>query len=417
MPPTATPRPPTATPRPPTATPRPATATPIPPTATPRPPTATPRPATATPPPPTATNLPTNTPRPPTATPFLTPTPDLRPTVDLWATVVALPTATPSGADSTGTTTECDLVDGRFTCANIFLRGAVPINCPINEAFRQPYPRALVDETVTYRLLPSDWYPNVNGGWSMPADPDNIDELEDDDREPIMEGIYKQMQLGLRSERLQPGTLWPPSRFIKPGHPFQVPDLVPPVVWRFSGRASNNELSVQYGVSSTYSYAAASYVGTDVATSAQPNKGRRFDFANRRPGASYDLPAYPVQVESYCGFWYSIRGKKSKKYWINTSTCQPRPVNAEGEPFTPAGTSGELCPSGQIAAGEFRFYWDDFQTEWSPKDMREEMPGFSYLAQRRTTGGGTFAGIEYKEPTASGVWVPVVEVQTVQQEP
>jgi hypothetical protein len=350
----------------------------------------------------------------PTATfPPRTATPDGQPTPDLWATIVALPTATPGASDPWNTSSECKFINGRFTCGDIFLRGSIPIDCPINVAFRQPYPRSLVSERVQFQLLPADWYPSEVGAWTTPADPDNLEAIEDDDDNPIGLGFYKRMQLGLRSERLPAGSFWPP-----PANPPRTvaPQEVPKVLWNFTGRAGNGEPNAQYGISGTYSYAAASYSGPDALNGSTPSKGRRFDFVNRRPGSTYDLPAYAVAVKSYCGFWYAIKGMRSAKYWMNTSSCRPKPIDPRtGLPYLPALTNDVACPPGQYAAGDWKFYWQEFQTQWEPKDMREESMPNSFLTQLKTTGGGTFAGREYREPERGGVWVPVVEVQTVQQ--
>jgi hypothetical protein len=330
----------------------------------------------------------------------------------LWATIVALPTATPSSGGSTSST-DCRFINGRFTCGDIFLRGELPIDCAINVALRQPYPRALVSEKVEYQLIPAMWFPSESGGWTSPADPDNLAEMEDEWGMPIGIGFYKQMQLGLKSERLPAGTYWPPPAV--PARPVG-PQLVPKPQWTFDGRSANGELSTQWGISGTYSYAAASYVGPNATNGATPNKGRRFDFANRRPGTSYDLPAYGTRVKTYCGLWYAIRGLRSAKYWVNTSICRPKPIDpVTGLPFLPALTNDVNCPAGQYATGDWKYYWQSFQTIWEPKDLREEGMPNSFLTQNKTTGGGTFAGLEYREAPTGGVWVPVVEVQTVQE--
>jgi hypothetical protein len=326
---------------------------------------------------------------------------------------VALPTATPGAADPWSSATECKFVNGRFTCGDIFLRGSIPIDCPINVAFRQPYPRALVSEKVQFQLLPATWYPSATGAWTTPADPDNLLDIQDADGDPIGVGFYKQMQLGLRSERLAAGSYWPPPSSPPRALP---PQEVPRVMWEFTGPAANGEPSAQFGISSTYSYNAASYVGPSATNGATPNKGRRFDFASRRPGSTYDLPAYATTVRSHCGFWYAIRGMRSAKYWVNTSECRPKPIDpVTGLPYLPALTNDVACPAGQYAAGDWKYYWEEFQTAWEPKDMREEGMPSSYLTQQKTTAGGAFAGVEYREPSLGGVWVPVVEIQTTQQ--
>ncbi len=339
------------------------------------------------------------------------------PTPDYWATLISLPTATPAASTGGTTAQECELVDGLFTCGNIPLVGRNPISCPINEVMRVPYPRSIVVETTKFNLVPAQWFPSEDGKWSEPpSNAANIADFIDSNGLPIREGIYRNIQLGLRGERLKKEQEWPPRSFIKPTAPFQIPEIVPDVKWTFTGRSAKGDLAVQFGLTTTYAYAAASYVGADAATGAVPNRGRRFDFAARQPGNTYDLPAYPVNLLSYCGFWQGIRGEISKKEWISESTCENKPVDADGKPYMPAGTSDEKCFNGQISYGHYAFYWSRFQTAWQPKDLREENWPTSYVYEDRATAGGGFAGREWKEPYGNGVFVPVIEVQTVQQD-
>jgi outer membrane biosynthesis protein TonB len=416
---TSTPRPPaTSTPSGPTRTPGP-TNTPRPtntagPSPTPRPtrtpaPTATRAPATSTPPP-----APTSTPAPPaTATPDIAPT--AGPTVDYWATLIALPTATPAANGGAVKTMECDIIDGKFTCGDVPLRGETPISCPINEVLRVPYPRSLVNETTKFNLVPATWFPSESGTWSTPSDPDNINDFLDSDGNPIREGLYRRISLGLRAERLKGDSEWPPRPFIRPTDKFQTPEIVPPVTWTFAGRAANGEGSTQTGLTSTYSYAAASYYENGLDTGAVSTGGRRFDFAARKPSNTYDLPAYPVKIISYCGFWYAIRGEVSKKEWKSESSCENKPIGPDGKPFIPAGMAEDKCFNGQISYGSYIYRWESFQTPWRPKDLREEFWPTSYIFEDRATSGGVFGGREWFEAYAGGILVPAIEVQTVQQ--
>jgi hypothetical protein len=351
---------------------------------------------------------------PATETPEIAMTPG--PTVDYWATLVSLPTATPAANGGGIKTTECDIVNGKFTCGDVPLRGETPISCPINEVLRIPYPRSLVNETTKFNLTPAQWFPSESGTFSTPSDPDNIAAFIDADGNPIREGLYRQIQLGLRAERLKGLQEWPPISYIRPTDKFQVPETVPEVTWTFSGRAANGEASTQVGLTTTYSYAAASYYKDGLPNGTVATGGRRFDFNTRKPSSAYDLPAYPVKLISYCGFWYAIRGDVSKKEWKSESTCENKPISPiDGLPFIPAGMAEDKCFNGQISYGHYEYRWEKFQTPWRPKDLREEFWPTSYIYEDRVTSGGVFAGREWKEPYAAGILVPVIEVQTVQQ--
>ena len=293
----------------------------------------------------------------------------------------------------------------RDSAGNVWILNVdIQVPCPVNEVIREPYPRALVSEPTFMGLLPAEWSPSASGLWSDPQTVYDLTGRIDADGDPLEEGLVKNVQFGLRGQRLPKGTIW-------------IGMTVPDVNWYFTGNSSNGSPRSQEGFTATYSYAAASYVGANASTGAVANKGRRFDFANRRPGTTYDLPAYPVRITTYCGFWHSIKLEQSVRYWQALSACFATYQDEEGNWVVPAGFSDEGCPPHQIAFGEWRFRWEPYVLQpWRGVDMRMFGGPTTYVPMTRATGGGIFKNVTYMEPSGNGVWVPVVEVQTVQQE-
>ena len=298
----------------------------------------------------------------------------------------------------TSGTIECSDDSGRSWTLPVDER----VGCPINEMIRQPYPRAMVTQENRFALLSNEWFPGEGGKWSAPQNPYSLDGLIDAQGNPLVENIVRNVRFGLRSQRLPKGTNWLGS---------QVDDIK----WTFTGASSNGDPRVQFGVTTTYSYAAASYTGPGAPAGAVNGKGRVYDRARRLPGNAYTLPAYPITLQTYCGFWYSIAMERSIAYWQQLSSCIDPEYDEDGNAIVPAGFSTEDCPYGKIAFGETRHRWEIWTwIPWTRYDMREE--GFStpYVPVTKATGGGIFQNRVYMEPTANGLWVPVVEVQTVQ---
>ncbi len=271
-----------------------------------------------------------------------------------------------------------------------------------------------MDEPVNFSLLPAQWHPSEAGQPGQIHNPSNLADYMDADGNPTAAGVYRNVQIWLRTERLIADSQWPPFT------PFDSTQtdkqIVPKIQWQFTGRTANGDPQIQLGPLASFSYAAASYSGVDASTGAVPNKGRRFDFNGRQPSSSYDLPAYPVNVFSYCGLWRSIRGQVSERYWHPLTQCFPTYRDENGNWAVPAGHETEGCPAGYIAYGEWRFRWTDMQWQWDPVDMRDLGLPKSYLVNPYSTAGGLFNGTRWWEPRQAGIWVPVVEVQTVQQE-
>lgn len=281
------------------------------------------------------------------------------------------------------------------------------VPCPSNEAIREPYPRALVTKTNYFVLLSNEWAPSEAGLWSPPQDVMNLIGKVDADGEPLEADLVRRVQFGLRAQRLPKDTVW-------------LGDRVPDVNWTFTGPASDGSARVQAGYTATFAYAASSYDGPNTTYGAVPNTGRRFDFASKLPGNQYDLPAFPVKLTTYCGFWQSVRGEMSVPYWQRLGEC----FNAERDPITNeiivrAGFSAEGCPNGQVAFGRTAYRWQQGTIqEWTRLDMRRlfGLP-YTYVTWERATAGGIFKNRRYMEPANAGIYVPVVEVQTVQEDP
>ncbi len=280
----------------------------------------------------------------------------------------------------------------------------IAVPCPVNEVIRQPYTRALVSEPVYFGLLPAEWSPSIGGLWSDPQTVYDLTGRIDSDGDPLEEGLVRNVQFGLRGQRLA-----------RPGSWLGMD--VPGVNWQFTGNSNNGSPRVQEGYTATYSYAASSYVGPNASSGAVANKGRRFDFVARQPGSQYDLPAYPVTVTTYCGFWHSIKLEQSVRYWQALSACFLTYQDEEGNWVIPAGFSDQGCPPNHIAFGEWRYRWENqVLQQWTGVDMRMFGLSTTYVPYTAATGGGIFQNRVYMEPAVGGIWVPVVEVQTVQQD-
>jgi hypothetical protein len=354
---------------------------------------------------PTPTSQPTNTP---------TPLPTATAPPDIWATIQALPTAIPVDVDNdgdaglpcrwaetTGSSAQLQCQDGS---GRVWLLSVnIATTCPMNEVLVEPYPRALVSVPQRFALIPREWNPSADGVWSPPQNVYSMDGVTDWSGQPLQAGLVRNVQFGLRSQRLAFGSRW-------------LGALVPNVNWTYSTGSANGEALVQQGITSTYSFAAASYVGPDISTSAQANKGRAFNFTAKAPSTAYTLPAYPVVIKSYCGFWQSIKLEESRRYWHPFSECIPVRRDDDGNPSIPVGFSTEGCPSDQMSYGEWRYYWEPITLQaWTPINMQRFGSPSPYVGFTRATAHGVFNNAVWIEPTGRGLWVPVVEVQTVQQ--
>jgi hypothetical protein len=279
------------------------------------------------------------------------------------------------------------------------------VPCPLAETVREPYPRSLVTQPTTFALLKNDWSPSEDGLYSAPQDVISLIGKIDGDGNPLEAGLVRRVQFGMRAQRLPKDEVWLSER-------------VPDINWVFTGPSSDGSPRAQGGVTATYAYAAASYAGPEVATGAIAGKGRRFDLNTKLPSNRYDLPAYPVKLTTYCGFWQTVRGDVSVKEWKATSACFAAQRDAvTNEIIVPAGHATEGCPTGQISAGSYVFRWKTATIQpWMRLNMKDFGLPNTFVVWTKASGGGLFKTRYYKEPANYGIFVPVVEVQTVQQD-
>jgi hypothetical protein len=284
------------------------------------------------------------------------------------------------------------------------VRADVYTECPINEVLRAPYPRTLVNVETNFILQPKE-YNTEAGISSAPQAPANINAFIDKDtglptQEGYEAGVWKDMQLIMRSRRLPGGTVW-----------FEM--VVPKPEWRFSDRGWNSPKfpAIQDGETAKYIYETSS---ADLASTF----GRAFDFVNRQPSNNFNLPAYPVTLKTYCGHEWMAKVKLAKKEWKKTGDCYATILYPDGSTYIPPGTSNEGCSPGSVATGEFIYGWKDFQTDWANIDMRLIGRAVTYDIRTKTKAGGIFKDrltntnrVWWDDPW--GIWVPVVEVQSV----
>jgi hypothetical protein len=274
------------------------------------------------------------------------------------------------------------------------IRVSVGTRCPINRVLRDPFPRSLVSVPTNFWLMNGVndiWSPSQAGNWSNRVSPTNLSDFMDGDGNPTVEGVVRNVQLGLRSQRLAKGTNY-------------FGEIVPDVQWGFTGRGGGGYLAAQQGISATYQYETASF--------GQPNRGRAFDFARNKPTEDYSLPAYPVSIETYCGHQWSMRWQESVKDFTSTGPCEWAPRAPWGI-YIPEGYDQGACPTGMMQPGTATYRWVDRNERWTPIDMRELGAPLTYVPVRRAQGGGLFQRPDPYWDDNGGIWVPVIEVQTV----
>lgn len=275
------------------------------------------------------------------------------------------------------------------------LHAEADTSCPINEVTRAPYPRSLVNVETQFTLAP----PNTsNGTTSAPQSPANLDWYLDSHGNPTEEGyragIWKNLSMTMRSRRFNGGELW-------------FGQIVPGPTWTFADRDWNTGVlpRVQQGASATYIYQTSS---ADLDTVF----GRSFDMVNKQPGDTYNLPAYGVTLQSACGHEWKSNFEIAARQWTKTGPCYPTRLLPDGKTYEPAGTSNQGCNPGWVAPGYGVYSWREQATSWAGIDLRFAGRTTPYDIRMRTQSGGTFDGQTYwDEP--GGIWVPVLEVQSV----
>ena len=419
-------------------------------------PTATPTPvATNTPLPtatPQATSTSTSTPEPPTSTPSPVPTETPLPTATLepnaytstcqtgeatdsssgvacteysgstyhlvdgtwWKDSTYCMTAAQCSAQATSTPTSNDEVPctPRLTQAG-FVLDCTPTDeviktwnvyaeldtaCPINDVLRSPYPRSMVNMTTTFTLQPPDVTSLAGVATGLLA-PDNLSSFVDEQGNPTKAGykagIWKNLRLYLRSRRFDGGESW-------------FGQTVPKPQWTFTDRTWNTSspfAQQQNGTQASYVYQTSS-AGLDTTF------GRAFDTADKVPANTYNLPAYGVTIKSFCGHEWMVTYQTAGRTWQPSGACYQTTLYPDGTTQEPEGTSNEGCDPGWVAPGQWGYQWVDKTTNWAGVDMTGIGKSTTYDVRTRSQSGGVFAEQQYWDDQ-TGIWVPVVEVQSV----
>ena len=292
------------------------------------------------------------------------------------------------------------------------VRAGTQTTCPDNEVLRAPYPRTLVNLKTSFVLQPKE-FNDENGNSSGPQSPANLTDFIDAHGNPTPQGydikVWKNLQLIMRSKRFNGGETW-------------FGDAVPYPKWEFNDRAWNPGKFPQVqqdGPTANYLY--------ETSSANLPTKlGRAFDIVNKVPANDFTLPAYPVQLTTFCGHEWMVTVDLPTKYWNKTGACYNTILYPDGTTYEPPGTNHADCPKGQVAPGDWKYGWTNFQTghpgsngkwQWDGIDLKKMGWPVSYASRTKTKAGGVF-----KDPTTGtarvywddpwGIWVPVVEVQS-----
>jgi hypothetical protein len=299
----------------------------------------------------------------------------------------------------TGFVLECD--NGPVETWN--LNAKITTTCPVNKVNRSPYPRSLVNVETNFILDPPENISIVN---TAPQSPANLSSFVDENGDPTKAGykagVWKNLVLTMRSRRFNGGENW-------------FGQIIPPPQWTFDDRTWNINKgrypARQAGTETTYVYQT---------TSAGLNTvfGRGFDIVNKKPSDNYNLAAYGVSVETYCGHEWKESAMVADRTWNPTGPCYETRILPNGKTLEYGGTSNEGCEPGFVSPGDWTYSWVQVETPWAGVDMRQKGDPVSYDVRSFTRSGGFFknriTGVEeaYTDEPA-GVWVPVVEVQSV----
>src|SRR4029453_10438884 len=98
--------------------------------------------------------------------------------------------------------------------------------------------------------------------------------------------------------------------------------------------------------------------------------------------------------------------------WHRDGSCYQTILYPDGSTYTPPGTSTEGCSPGWVAPGHWVYSWSSFSTDWSGVDMTLTGLSTTYDVQPHSVSGGFYYDNVYWD-SPSGIWVPVVEVQSV----
>ncbi len=270
-------------------------------------------------------------------------------------------------------------------------------SCPINEVLRSPYPRTMVNVPTQFFLQPA-LYDDINGYSTAPQSPKNLSNYVDSYGNPTEEGynlgIWQNLVLTVRSHRFSGGETW-------------LGQTVPQPNFVFSDRAWNNPPypSEQNGPQATYVYRTSSY-------GINNKHGREFDMVNKLVTDIYDLPSYSVQTNTYCGHDWKASVQLSTRNWHQDGSCYQTILYPDGSTYTPPGTSPDGCNPGWVAPGHWIYSWKSFVTDWNGVNMTQAGLSTTYDVQPNSVSGGIYDNVTYWD-APNGIWVPVLEVQSV----
>ena len=279
------------------------------------------------------------------------------------------------------------------------MQATVNTSCPINEVLRAPYPRAMVNVDNNFLLQPQV-YNSEAGFSSSPQSPNNLSRFIDAEGNPTEEGydagVWKNLVLYMRSERFVGGENW-----------FGMP--VPKTQWTFEDRDWNGSTAkyarLQEGSVAVFTYQTSS-------SGMSSSLGRAFDPISKQPAENYTLPAYSVIVKTFCGHEWKVAVQIAERFWSKLGSCYATILYPDGSTYVPPGTSNEGCSAGYVAPGAYTYQWKDEVTDWAGIDLRLMGRPTSYDTRTRTKAGGVFNNAQYWDDPV-GLWVPVIEVQSV----
>ncbi len=309
--------------------------------------------------------------------------------LDQYKQLPCVPVITPEGI-----TLQCKS-DGLLQTWN--LRANSSTSCPVNQVLRSPYPRSLVNVPTNFLLQPQE-YNTIDGNASSPQSPANLSEFVDANGNPTKSGydagVWKDLVLYMRSRRFNGGESW-------------FGQTVPKPQWTFSDRSWNTGpyAKKQEGTQATYVYQTSS-------AGLLTLFGREFDMVNKVPGNIYDLPAYDVTVKTFCGHEWKVTVTIATRTWHPSGACYPTTLYPDGTTYEPPGTSNDGCAPGYVSPGSYTYGWQNYQTDWAGIDLTQMGRSTSYDVRTTTQSGGMWQDTVYWD-LPPGIWVPVVEVQSV----
>ncbi len=294
---------------------------------------------------------------------------------------------------------DCTASDKEIDTWNILAQ--VDTSCPINHVNRSPYPRAMVNMNVAFNLLPQS-ASALNGVHTVQVSPNNLSDFVDAQGNPTQKAyeanVWRNMVLTMRSYRLDGGVNW-------------FNQTVPQPQWTFTDRSWNTNAQFPLQQQGTQ----ASYVYQTTSAGLSTIFGRAFDMTLKQPSSDYNLPAYGVNIQTFCGHEWMVTYQIAGRAWQQTGACYQTMLYPDGSTQTPDGTSNIGCDPGWVAPGKWAYEWVDKTTSWAGINMTQMGRPNTYDVRTRTQSGGVFNGQQYwDDPT--GVWVPVVEVQSVLRE-